>query len=139
MLAQDEWGDAKPIGSSYACHGGVSPERRTRSPDVRDDLKFNTAIAFYPICSAVSQWLEIPTPILIGELDDWSPAKNCEQWMSLRANKGAAVKPRSDAYQPSIGGRLMMGAAKKDPRNRFTDDRAVRPVASVRSLSGTIR
>lgn len=29
---------------------------------------------------------------MIGELDDWTPAKNCEQWMAWRAGKGAPVK-----------------------------------------------
>ena len=33
-----------------------------------------------------------PTIILIGELDDWSPAKDCERWMERRAGKGAPVK-----------------------------------------------
>src|SRR5258707_10694895 len=36
--------------------------------------------------------LTIPTIILIGELDDWSPAKDCERWMERRAGKGAPVK-----------------------------------------------
>src|SRR5258707_12845761 len=36
--------------------------------------------------------LTIPTIILIGELDDGTPAKDCERWMERRAGKGAPVK-----------------------------------------------
>jgi dienelactone hydrolase len=60
--------------------------------DVPDGLNFKAAVAFYPLCSAASERLAIPTLILIGELDDWTPAKNCEQWMGLRKGNGAPVK-----------------------------------------------
>jgi dienelactone hydrolase len=60
--------------------------------DVPDGLNFKAAVAFYPICSVASEQLAIPTLILIGELDDWTPAKNCEQWMGLRKERGAPVK-----------------------------------------------
>jgi dienelactone hydrolase len=60
--------------------------------DVPDSLNFKAAVAFYPICSVASKQLTIPTLILIGELDDWTPAKNCEQWMGLRKGSGAPVK-----------------------------------------------
>jgi dienelactone hydrolase len=59
---------------------------------IPDGLKFKAAVAYYPLCSVATQQLSIPTIILIGELDDWTPAKNCEQWMVRRAGKGAPVK-----------------------------------------------
>jgi dienelactone hydrolase len=60
--------------------------------DVPDGLNFEAAVAFYPTCSVASRRLAIPTLILIGELDDWTPARNCEQWMELRKEGGAPVK-----------------------------------------------
>jgi dienelactone hydrolase len=59
---------------------------------IPDSLVFKAAVAYYPVCSVATQTLSIPTVILIGELDDWTPSKNCEQWMALRAGKGAPVK-----------------------------------------------
>jgi dienelactone hydrolase len=55
-------------------------------------LNFKAAVAYYPLCGVATQQLSIPTIILIGELDDWTPAKDCEHWMAWRAGKGAPVK-----------------------------------------------
>jgi dienelactone hydrolase len=60
--------------------------------DVPNDLGFRAAIAFYPLCSAASERMAIPTLVLIGEKDDWTPAKNRERWMELRNGTGASVK-----------------------------------------------
>ena len=60
--------------------------------DVPDELKFKAAVAFYPMCDFASQQLTIPTIILIGELDDRSSDKLCEQWMAVRKGKGALVQ-----------------------------------------------
>jgi dienelactone hydrolase len=59
---------------------------------IPDELTFKAAVAYYPLCRVATQQLSIPTIILIGELDDWSPAKDCEGWMQWRAGKGAPVK-----------------------------------------------
>src|SRR5258708_33475171 len=56
------------------------------------NLKFKAAVAYYPSCIVATDQLTIPTIILIGELDDWTPAKDCERWMERRAGKGAPVK-----------------------------------------------
>jgi dienelactone hydrolase len=59
---------------------------------VPDDLKFKAVVAYYPLCSDATEQLTRPTLILIGELDDWTPAADCERWMARRADKGAPVK-----------------------------------------------
>jgi dienelactone hydrolase len=59
---------------------------------IPDDLTFRAAVAFYPACGGASQRAAIPTIILIGGLDDWTPAENCERWMRLRAGRGAPVQ-----------------------------------------------
>ena len=59
---------------------------------VPDDLKFRAAVAYYPDCSFATDQLTLPTIILIGELDDWTPAANCERLMARRADKGAPVR-----------------------------------------------
>jgi dienelactone hydrolase len=60
--------------------------------DAPRDLKFAAAVAYYPHCGVASEELTVPTLILIGELDDWTPAKDCEVWMKRRAGRGAPVK-----------------------------------------------
>jgi dienelactone hydrolase len=60
--------------------------------DVPRDRKFKAAVAYYPLCSAASEELIVPALIMIGELDDWTPATNCERWMKRRADRGAPVK-----------------------------------------------
>jgi dienelactone hydrolase len=60
--------------------------------DVPRDRKFKAAVAYYPLCSVASEELIVPALIMIGELDDWTPATNCERWMKRRADRGAPVK-----------------------------------------------
>jgi len=42
---------------------------------------FKVAIAFYPYCDIYLNNLNAPLLILIGESDDWTPAKNCSASM----------------------------------------------------------
>ena len=82
------------VGSSQ---GGIVALRLASTADVKifdvpDDLKFKAAVAYYPRCGVATEQLAIPTIIMIGELDDWTPAKDCEQWMQRRAGKGAPVE-----------------------------------------------
>jgi dienelactone hydrolase len=60
--------------------------------DAPRDLKFKAAVAYFPACGFASEELIVPTLILIGELDDWTPARDCEVWMKRRADRGAPVK-----------------------------------------------
>jgi dienelactone hydrolase len=81
------------VGSSQ---GGIVALRLASTDDIKffdipDGLRPKAVVAFYPLCSAASEHLAIPTLILIGELDDWTPAKDCEQWMARRKGRGAAV------------------------------------------------
>ncbi|PBC02425.1 dienelactone hydrolase family protein [Mesorhizobium sp. WSM3860] len=54
--------------------------------------KFRAAIAYYPNCSAANGDMTVPTLILIGELDDWTPARKCREMMAQRSGKGSAVQ-----------------------------------------------
>ena len=56
------------------------------------ERKFKAAIAYYPNCSVSNGDMAIPTLILIGELDDWTPAKNCRDMMAERSGKGSPVQ-----------------------------------------------
>jgi len=89
--------DKARIGVVGSSQGGIVTMRLASTRDVKlydvpDDLTFKVAVAFYPICSAATRWLAVPTLILIGDKDDWTPARNCEQWLSQRPDKGAPVR-----------------------------------------------
>jgi dienelactone hydrolase len=43
------------------------------------NLRFRVAVAFYPPCRLVVLRPEIPTLILIGAADDWTPAEHCSR------------------------------------------------------------
>jgi dienelactone hydrolase len=60
--------------------------------DVPADLAYQAVVAFYPFCGAATDALAIPALILIGDADDWTPAKDCERFMARRAGRGAPVK-----------------------------------------------
>jgi dienelactone hydrolase len=60
--------------------------------DVPEDRKFKAAVAYYPLCSVAAEELSIPTLIMVGELDDWTPAKYCDMWMKTRSGRGAPAK-----------------------------------------------
>ena len=51
---------------------------------------FRAAIAFYPACMSDNA-MKIPTLILIGELDDWTPARACRAWTARRTG-GSPVR-----------------------------------------------
>jgi dienelactone hydrolase len=62
--------------------------------------KFRAAIAFYPPCLGFKGNMTVPTLILIGELDDWTPADECrnmvegrDDWgISRRKGDGASIR-----------------------------------------------
>jgi dienelactone hydrolase len=43
------------------------------------NVRFRAAVAFYPPCGIAGERPGIPTLILIGALDDWTPAADCSQ------------------------------------------------------------
>ena len=50
--------------------------------------KFRAAIGFYPPCLGVKGNMTVPTLILIGELDDWTPAQECRNLAEGRDDWG---------------------------------------------------
>ncbi len=50
--------------------------------------KFRAAIAFYPPCMGIKGGMTVPTLILIGELDDWTPADECRNLAEGRDGYG---------------------------------------------------
>ncbi|MGJ4998581.1 dienelactone hydrolase family protein [Bradyrhizobium sp. HKCCYLS3077] len=96
-LASLPFVDRTRIGVVGSSQGGIAAMRLASTHDVKiydvpESLTFKVAVAYYPRCGSASKWLAVPTLILIGDKDDWTPAQDCQQWMSLRPDKGAPVK-----------------------------------------------
>jgi dienelactone hydrolase len=60
--------------------------------DVPGYLRFRAAVAFYPPCKAAMTRPGIPTLILIGAIDDWTPAVDCSNKIELWGNDGPPVE-----------------------------------------------
>ena len=56
------------------------------------NLGFRAVVAFYPLCRAVAGRPVIPTLILIGVLDDWTPAPDCSQKIDAWRIDGVPIK-----------------------------------------------
>jgi dienelactone hydrolase len=50
--------------------------------------KFRAAVAFYPPCLGFKDDMTVPTLVLIGELDDWTPALECRNMAEGRDDYG---------------------------------------------------
>jgi dienelactone hydrolase len=57
-----------------------------------DNLAFRGAVAFYPWCLAAGARPAIPTLILVGEIDDWPPAKDCVRTLAPLGSAGPPIE-----------------------------------------------
>ena len=71
-------------------HGGMAVLDAVKSSTSKgiSITPFQAGIAFYPICGAVRE-IDIPTLILVGREDSWTPAGLCEEML-------ADIDPESD-------------------------------------------
>ena len=60
-------------------------------PERLFDRQFAAAVAYYPYCPETLA-VSVPTVILTGALDDWSPPRSCERMMSRRSGLGASMR-----------------------------------------------
>jgi dienelactone hydrolase len=55
--------------------------------------KFRAGVALYPKCSGSAGLMTAPTLVLIGALDDWTPASDCEAMAAGRSELGVSRAP----------------------------------------------
>src|SRR5205085_10443566 len=55
--------------------------------------KFRAAVAIYPPCDDVGRHIAVPTLILVGERDDWTPARDCRNLAEGRSTTWTARNP----------------------------------------------
>jgi len=79
-------------------------------------LRFRAVVAFYPLCKAVVGRLVIPTLILTGALDQWTPAADCSEKIDAWRTDGVPIEhvvyasAHHSFYYPELQpGRTMFG------------------------------
>jgi dienelactone hydrolase len=61
----------------------------TQSPPT--GVSVRAVVAYYPDCRAYFDRFSSPSLILVGALDEWTPANRCQEMMRRRAGRGAPV------------------------------------------------
>jgi len=56
------------------------------APLFENERRFKGAIAYYPNCTG--NRATVPLLILVGELDDWTPAETCRRFAASQSNEG---------------------------------------------------
>ena len=82
--------------------------------------KFRAAIGFYPPCLGLKGNMTVPTLILIGELDDWTPAKSAAT-LPKAATTGVSRARRARGFRsrsPSIPAPIMISTSRTSARPR---------------------
>jgi dienelactone hydrolase len=82
FLAHRPFVDIRRVAVAGFSQGGwvtllLADTRSSGSFVVPSKLRFRAAVAFYPPCSATGLRPGIPTLILIGAQDDWTPSEDC--------------------------------------------------------------
>ncbi|MEZ2330073.1 dienelactone hydrolase family protein [Mesorhizobium sp. RCC_202] len=94
FLSEQKFVDPRRIALLGSSAGGSTTLEAVRLGGAEKlmERKFKAAVAYYPNCSAANGDMAVPTLILIGELDDWTPAKKCQEMMARRSGKGSPVQ-----------------------------------------------
>jgi dienelactone hydrolase len=98
FLAKRPFVDPKRIGAVGYSQGAdtalkIASSRFAAAFAVPDGARFKAAAAFYPPCENLGEArLRIPTLILVGELDDVTPAADCARLAKAQPGEGAEVR-----------------------------------------------
>ena len=97
FLAGQTFVDPQRVAAVGFSHGGwvtlLAAEANSFELFVRpSNLRFRAVVAFYPLCRAVVGRLVIPTLILIGALDEWTPAADCSAKIDAWRTDGVPIE-----------------------------------------------
>jgi dienelactone hydrolase len=106
FLAREPFVDPKRVAIVGFSQGGSLTLWSVERGDIErtSENKFSAAAAFYPMCGGVKGIMTVPTLILIGEDDDWTPADACRKMVEGRDDwgisrqKGAGAPVRLVVY-----------------------------------------
>jgi dienelactone hydrolase len=91
-LAQQEFVDRDRVAVLGYSLGGAAALSLAREGDIAEfDEKFRAAIAYYPGCYDTGAPMSVPTMILIGGADDWTPAAACSALTDRLQKSGTPI------------------------------------------------
>ena len=121
FLARQTFVDPQRVAAVGFSHGGwatlsVAETNSFELFVVPSNLRFRAAVAFYPLCWAAGARPGIPTLILIGTLDEWTPAADCSEKIDAWRTDGVPIElvvypsVHHSFYYPELQpGRTMFG------------------------------
>jgi dienelactone hydrolase len=97
FLAGQTFVDPQRVAAVGFSHGGwvtlLAAEANSFELFVRqNNMSFRAVVAFYPPCRAVAGRPVIPTLILIGALDEWTPAADCSERIDAWRTDGVPIE-----------------------------------------------
>jgi dienelactone hydrolase len=92
FLARQRFVDPERIGILGYSMGGISALTAVERGVIEQVFprKFRAVVAYYPFCGANSV-MPVPALVLIGALDDWTPAKACQELATRGGNGSVAI------------------------------------------------
>jgi dienelactone hydrolase len=97
FLARQTFVDPQRVAAVGFSAGGwvtlsVAETRSFELFDPPSNLRFRAAVAFNPPCQQAAARPAIPTLILVGALDDWTPAADCSNKIAPWGNDGPPIE-----------------------------------------------
>ena len=82
------------LGSSQGSWVGLEVAQTRGTPIFHNPhgVKPRAVVAYYPDCRSTFDSFDVPVLIMVGDLDDWTPATRCQAMMERRAGRGAPVE-----------------------------------------------
>ncbi len=94
FLSKQGFIDASRVALMGFSAGGIATLEATKIDGNEQlmDEKFKAAVAYYPVCAVHESDATVPTLIMVGELDDWSPAEKCRRRIANLSGKGPPIE-----------------------------------------------
>ncbi|MGR9075370.1 dienelactone hydrolase family protein [Rhizobium leguminosarum] len=141
FLSKQSFVDARRVALMGFSTGGTATLEGTKIEGNEQlmDHKFKAAVAYYPLCAASQGDATVPTLILSGERDNWSPADRCQKRLARLSDNGPPIELNVykgtyhdfDAPEFKVGRRVFGHIEKYNP------DAAGKSIRSVRTFLQT--
>ncbi|WP_113542615.1 dienelactone hydrolase family protein [Rhizobium leguminosarum] len=141
FLSKQSFVDARRVALMGFSTGGTATLEGTKIEGNEQlmDHKFRAAVAYYPLCAASQGDATVPTLILSGERDNWSPADRCLKRLARLSDNGPPIEFNVykgtyhdfDAPEFKVGRRVFGHIEKYNP------DAAGKSIRSVRTFLQT--
>lgn len=97
------------------------------------DRKFRAAVAYYPLCAASQGDATVPTLILTGDRDNWSPTERCQKRLGLLSDDAPPIELNvyKGTYHDFDAPEFMAGRRVFGHIEKYNPDAAEKSIISV--------